>query len=212
MARPRKFQEADVIRSAAEVFAAKGFSGTSMENLAAATGLGKQSIYNSFGSKLQLFLRAYERDAAEMVTSVDVALKYADGSPLQKIYARLVASALESSEDSHDSLFNKGTTELSDQFSEVAEAAKKAFEEIEQAYRDCLQAARDQGELESSADVGALAAFFLAHIRGIEALGAAGVERETLLSSALTALSILPYTERGRSVVLGAGVPAPLSS
>ncbi|MGD8166382.1 TetR/AcrR family transcriptional regulator [Herbiconiux sp. P16] len=203
MARPRKFQEADVIRSAAEVFAAKGYSGTTMDDLAAATGLGKQSIYNSFGGKLQLFLRAYESDAAEMVMSVDVALEYADGSPLQKIYAHVITCALQASEGIRDSLFNKGTTELSDQFSEVAGAAVKTFEELEQAYLECLQDAQDQDELESSADAAALAAFFLAFLRGIEALGAAGVKRETLLTSAWTALSILPHTERGRTAALG---------
>ncbi|MCS5717740.1 TetR/AcrR family transcriptional regulator [Herbiconiux sp. CPCC 205763] len=208
MARPRKFQEADVIRSATQVFATKGYSGTTMDDLAAATGLGKQSIYNSFGGKLELFLRAYESDAAETVMSVDVALDDSDGSPLQKIYAHLIRSALRAAEGSRDSLFNKGTTELSDQYTEVAGAALKTFEEIEQVYKECLQDAQDQGELQSDANVADLAAFFLAFFRGIEALGAAGVKRETLMSSALTALSFLPLTELGRTVALGEAGPA----
>ena len=49
MARPRKFVEDDVIAAAGEVFAVKGYAGTTLDDLVAATGLGKQSLYNSFG-------------------------------------------------------------------------------------------------------------------------------------------------------------------
>ena len=61
MPRPRKFDEDAVVEQAAGVFAAAGYGGTTMEELSRATGLGKQSIYNTFGGKRDLFLRALER-------------------------------------------------------------------------------------------------------------------------------------------------------
>jgi len=44
------------LKNATEVFHKKGYNGTSMQDLVDATGLNRSSIYNSFGSKLGLFL------------------------------------------------------------------------------------------------------------------------------------------------------------
>jgi AcrR family transcriptional regulator len=43
------------------LFWAKGFADTSLDDLSAAMGMGRPSIYNAFGDKGELFLRALER-------------------------------------------------------------------------------------------------------------------------------------------------------
>ncbi|WP_169568247.1 TetR/AcrR family transcriptional regulator [Sneathiella limimaris] len=53
--RPRKFDEDKVLDAALEVFRLKGYSGTSMDDLAAATGLNKPSLYGAFGNKQALY-------------------------------------------------------------------------------------------------------------------------------------------------------------
>jgi TetR/AcrR family transcriptional repressor of nem operon len=55
MARPRTFDEADVIARAAAVFGRLGFNATSVDDLLAATGLQRGSLYKAFGSKRHLF-------------------------------------------------------------------------------------------------------------------------------------------------------------
>jgi AcrR family transcriptional regulator len=50
-----------VLDSAAELFWAKGFAETSLDELSAAMGMGRPSIYNAFGDKEALFVRALER-------------------------------------------------------------------------------------------------------------------------------------------------------
>jgi AcrR family transcriptional regulator len=47
--------------SAAELFWSKGFADTSLDDLSVAMGMGRPSIYNAFGDKQALFLRALER-------------------------------------------------------------------------------------------------------------------------------------------------------
>jgi AcrR family transcriptional regulator len=47
--------------SAAELFWAKGFSATSLDELSAAMEMGRPSIYNAFGDKEALFVRVLER-------------------------------------------------------------------------------------------------------------------------------------------------------
>lgn len=68
MARPRTISKDDVLRSSMNAFWHKGFEGTSMADLIAATGSTRQSIYGDFGSKDGLYracFEAYRQDIVE---------------------------------------------------------------------------------------------------------------------------------------------------
>ncbi|MEM8856753.1 MAG: TetR/AcrR family transcriptional regulator [Chloroflexota bacterium] len=60
MARPRGFDEKKVIRKAMVIFWKQGYESTSIRDLEEATGLSRISIYNTFGDKEGLFLRALD--------------------------------------------------------------------------------------------------------------------------------------------------------
>jgi TetR/AcrR family transcriptional repressor of nem operon len=62
MPKVETFNKEFVLKQAIEVFHGKGYNATSMQDLVDATGLNRSSIYNSFDSKLNLFmecLKAY---------------------------------------------------------------------------------------------------------------------------------------------------------
>jgi AcrR family transcriptional regulator len=82
VARPRTFDEDVVVAQAAQVFARVGYHGTSVDDLVAATGLQRGSLYKAFGSKHQLFERALAaalgpgwRDRPDAIDLLIVALK-----------------------------------------------------------------------------------------------------------------------------------------
>lgn len=58
MARPREFDRDVALSRAMLVFWGKGYAATSTEDLLEAMGVGRQSLYNAFGDKRQLFLEA----------------------------------------------------------------------------------------------------------------------------------------------------------
>ena len=60
MARPRSFDEDMVIKKALNIFWERGYESTSIRELEEATGLSRISIYNTFGDKEGLFLRALD--------------------------------------------------------------------------------------------------------------------------------------------------------
>lgn len=58
MSRPRTFALASVVEAAKQLFWSRGYEGTALGDVEAATGLGRSSIYHAFGSKEELFARA----------------------------------------------------------------------------------------------------------------------------------------------------------
>jgi TetR/AcrR family transcriptional regulator, transcriptional repressor for nem operon len=72
--RPREFDHDEVLRIAFDQFWRKGVRGTSLSDIARDAGVQRGSLYNAFGSKEALLLRAYERYASEYLGSVQKAL------------------------------------------------------------------------------------------------------------------------------------------
>jgi TetR/AcrR family transcriptional repressor of nem operon len=60
MARGREFDEQQALRKARDVFWARGFADTSLDDLMQATGVCRQSLYNTFGTKADLFAAAID--------------------------------------------------------------------------------------------------------------------------------------------------------
>ena len=59
--RPREFDETAVLDAAIDVFREHGFEGSSAAMLVQAMGIGRQSLYGSFGDKWQLYCAALRR-------------------------------------------------------------------------------------------------------------------------------------------------------
>ncbi len=93
MARPRQFDEEKVIESLMNVFWEKGYQATSMQDLVAASGLLKGSLYGAFGDKHAMYLAALKHyDHTRIQGGID--MLNGDGSARQKI-ARLFDNVIE---------------------------------------------------------------------------------------------------------------------
>ena len=71
MARPRSFDPDEVLDLARDVFWRKGFQGTSLDDVTAATGLAKPSLYAAFGDKNALFLKVLDRYHARILANAE---------------------------------------------------------------------------------------------------------------------------------------------
>jgi TetR/AcrR family transcriptional repressor of nem operon len=60
MARPRTFDPQDILLKAREIFWSKGYQSTTLDDITAATGLTKPSLYAGFGDKASLFLKVLD--------------------------------------------------------------------------------------------------------------------------------------------------------
>ena len=68
MARPKAFDPAEVLDGAIRTFRAHGYGGTSMARLTGAMGIGRASLYATYGNKHALFLKALSTYARQTVS------------------------------------------------------------------------------------------------------------------------------------------------
>src|ERR1700693_5695172 len=93
MARPRGFDETTVLRRARDRFWSTGFAGTSIDEVATATGLGKGSLYGAFGDKHQLYLRVLDQYCTEVTETTRRSLSGSDEGAYARLRAHLLAVA-----------------------------------------------------------------------------------------------------------------------
>ncbi len=78
--RRRQQTRDQLVRAATEVFAAQGFHGTSLDQVAALAGFTKGAVYSNFESKDELFLAVLEARFEEDMAALQVAIEAADES------------------------------------------------------------------------------------------------------------------------------------
>src|SRR6201995_1544764 len=69
--RPRAYQPDVALGKALELFRKGGFAATSLDDLSAATGMNRPSLYGAFGDKRELYIKSYQRyrDEARAATA-----------------------------------------------------------------------------------------------------------------------------------------------
>src|SRR5215469_16929127 len=91
--RPREYDPDRALADAAESFWKNGYAGTSLDELAAATGMNRPSLYAAFGDKRDLYLKTLERYREQ---SRKLALQLlADDPPLRVFLKRFYQAALD---------------------------------------------------------------------------------------------------------------------
>jgi len=91
--RPRSFDRDTVLRAALQRFRTHGFAGTSLDDLADATGIARPSLYAAFGDKRALYLAALER-THEWLSAAFERLREAD-LPLRDLLDRVFSSTID---------------------------------------------------------------------------------------------------------------------
>ncbi|AKH82122.1 TetR family transcriptional regulator [Streptomyces sp. CNQ-509] len=207
MARPREFDEEAVLDVAREQFWTKGYAGTSMDAIAAATGLGKGSLYGAFGGKKQLFLRIFDTYCARIADAMASGLTGPDDQAYARLCAHIRAAAAGVAADKrhHGCLLAKGAAELSEHDPDVAVRARRTLEGIATTLAEDIRAAQRHSDLDPAADADQLATLVVAVLRGIEALGKAGIDADRLESVAETAIGLLPRTGKARDLAMPTG-------
>src|ERR1700722_16126063 len=148
MARPKEFDLERALHRAISAFSQKGFAATSTDELMRAMELGRQSMYDTFGDKRALFLKALEVYVSENVRAINVELR-APGSPLAAIRSALVHFSERKDLSSTD-----GRMGINEDVTRITHRAACAQRHT---LMDTLRRAQKEGELDARTDTESLA-------------------------------------------------------
>lgn len=193
MARTKAFDPDAALASALDLFWTQGYDGTSTEDLVAALGINRSSLYGTFGSKRELYCSALERYRTVGAERLERAFGEADGD----VRARLRRGLLRMIDEDLRAVRARGcfaanaALELAPADTGVRNLVAASFNDTRAVLRAELTRARDDGELSSEADVAALTAHLFALLQGLQVVAKGTGDRaliEQAVDSALAAL------------------------
>ena len=180
MARPKEFDQEKALRKAVRFYSQKGFAATSTDELMRVMDLGRQSMYDTFGDKRTLFLRALEMYVTESVQSIAVELKR-HGSALSVVRTAIVTFAERKDLSSAQGCMGlNAISEFGQRDADVMRIVGNAARAQRRTLMDVFARAKIQGELGSNADLDAMADFFESTLAGIRMAAKAGKSRQAL--------------------------------
>jgi AcrR family transcriptional regulator len=189
--RPRAYDPDTALARAAEVFWQKGYDGTSLDDLAAATGMNRPSLYAAFGDKHALYvqtLQRYRDEAQRMSLSL-----LEDKPPLRVYLARFYKAALDLYlQGGARGCYTVGTAATQS----VTDPTVRAF--VAESIRGTdtflarvISEARARGELARSADPQALEQVGTAALHTLAVRARAGIARKELDALAAAAIDTI---------------------
>src|ERR1700761_2147801 len=151
--RPRAYQPDVALGKALDLFRREGFAATSLDDLSAATGMNRPSLYGAFGDKRELYIKSYQRyrdDARAAMIEI-----FREEIPVRKRLQRIYAIALDIYLEGESP---RGCFTVMTAASEaVADPGIRAmvlegFVELDRAFASCFRAAKEKGEISVTAD------------------------------------------------------------
>jgi TetR/AcrR family transcriptional regulator, copper-responsive repressor len=191
--RPRAYEPEVALGKALDLFRKGGFAATSLDDLSAATGMNRPSLYGAFGDKRELYIKSYRRyrdDARAAMLNI-----FRQEMPIRERLERIYAIALDiylSGEAGPRGCFTVMTA-ASEAVADpdIRTMVLEGFSELDKAFAVCFRRGQEKGELPESADPVVLAQLASATIHTIAIRARARVPREELEAIVKGALDVM---------------------
>jgi AcrR family transcriptional regulator len=184
--RPRAFDETAVLDTAVDVFWRSGYAHASIADISAATGLAPSSLYNAYGSKLELFACALDRYLDAIIANVLEPLEHGSAglADVDAFFERLAAQTGRAHRPG--CLAANTIGEFRDAPPPIAERTARYRKLLRRAFRAALTRAAASGEIPAEAVAPRVEAFLSIVIASslLTAAGAPAPEVRDLLRAA----------------------------
>ncbi len=179
--RPRAFDEAAVKAAALEAFWTDGFTGVSLDDLTAATGVARPSLAAAFGSKRDLYLASVECFVAQLGAMARTAMT--GEKPLREELTAFYDGAMRlylSGKVPRGCLAICTLPAEAARDEEIRKTLKGVIEGTDAAIRGRFELAQRKRELKGAVDAGALAQMASSLLFSLAVRARAGIERREL--------------------------------
>lgn len=169
MGKSKLFDEQEVLQKAICIFWDKGYNGTSMQELVDGLGISRSSMYDTFGDKHQLYLKALEAYQQQYGTQL---CKLTSGTKSAKEAIRdlleLVVEDLLKDEQRKGCFMVNAGIEMATQDQDVNDMICQTEQQLEQAFIKVISAGQQKGEIAVDKDPVALARFLNNTVKGMQ--------------------------------------------
>ncbi|MFA1541321.1 TetR/AcrR family transcriptional regulator [Actinomadura monticuli] len=191
MGRPRKFEEERAVEAAMRAFWADGYEATSTQALCEATGLGRSSIYNTFASKRDLFVKALTHYMDDRTGRLVRLMEDGERSVRERLRTVLEWAVASGEDDPAGCLLVNSTIEFGPHDADIAERLGRDRLRRFAALKAAIEEGMRTGEIDAGKDADALAHFVISAVSGIQVVARGGADRRTLQGIADTAMDSL---------------------
>lgn len=193
MARTKEFDPEAALRAALELFWRRGYEATSMSDLVEHLGIGRASIYATFGNKHELYLKALESyDRAGLTPMVrELSQPGPALPPVRAIVRRYAAEAANDQLRALGCLVTNTAAELAPHDAAATRLVERNWDQLEAVLRSALVRAQAQGELPADRDPLTLARMLLVLMQGLRVVGRASGDPARVRDAAEQSLTLL---------------------
>lgn len=190
--RPRNYERGTALDAMMNVFWRKGYSATSLDELSAATGMQRPSLYQAFGSKLDMYGQALEHFIQRMAEAATRELfqRHELSDALLHFYYAVLDTYFEESSELGCMVFCTAVAETSNQPG-IRDALRTVIDQIDAALKSRLQIARQAGQLPERADIPGLATLAQALLQHLAIRARAGDAKASLRKMARSSIRTL---------------------
>jgi TetR/AcrR family transcriptional repressor of nem operon len=184
----RQFDEQEVIAIALDVFWRKGLHDATMQDLAAATGVQRGSLYNAYGDKEEIFLRAFDRYAEQFLEAAGNALAEGDAAARFRNFLDMIVVNMTSGSPARGCLTTRTALDAAISSAAVRQRVQGLLSRLEQIIAKAICSA--PGTL-PAIDANRLARVVVTYTRGLAVMERAGYSRKQLKEAAATFVDAL---------------------
>ena len=191
MARCKAFDEEMTLERAMELFQAKGFEATSIQDLVDQLGINRQSLYDTFGDKQALYLASLEHYRQAAVRPMAELLE--GPLPLRRALGAIFNLALDHllSPDGQPCLMAHAAMERAADDPATRACVSANLKQVFGLFERRLRRAQAEGELGPAHDPAALAHYLQNCFHGLQVTARAGAGRADLEGIVRVTLSVL---------------------
>ncbi|WP_058304186.1 TetR/AcrR family transcriptional regulator [Gorillibacterium timonense] len=190
MARSKEFEENEVLEKAMRLFWEQGYEKTSMSDLTDHMGIHRRSLYDTFGDKHSLFLKAMDRYGDKVSAALTGEIKRSKSAKqaLQIIFSFMI---LEDEETPPGCLMVNSAVELAARDADVDSKSTRSFTLAEQLLKEIIVWGQRNGEFTLDKDAEELAEYLHNVWVGLRVMARTSISEEKLRRIANTSMEFL---------------------
>ncbi|WP_207429446.1 TetR/AcrR family transcriptional regulator [Pedobacter sp. SYSU D00535] len=192
MARNKQFDEDEVLQKAVHIFWCQGYNATSIDDIVKHLGINRASLYDTFGGKKQLFQKAVSRYVEENTRALNALLSTSSSvkEGIRTLFSIAIEQAVADPERKGCLVVNT-STELMPSDEEIGSLLSLNKVNFEAILTEYLKRGQESGEINSSKDIQATAAYLVTFFNGLKVSSKVNPTKASLSATVELALSVL---------------------